>query len=46
MKGGHPEGPGQAEAVGPWKTHEFQEDQVQSAAPGLGQTLVSTQARG
>lgn len=40
----HPERPGQAQEIGPWKSHVDQQEQMQDAAPGSGQPKVSSQA--
>lgn len=42
--GCNPEGPKQAQEVGTLGSHEVQQGQVSGAAPGSGQTLLSTQA--
>jgi len=45
-EGCHPEGPGQAQEVGLYETHEVQQGQVQGPVHGSGQPPVSIQAGG
>jgi len=42
-KRSHPEGPGQAGEVGPWKPNKVQQGQVQGVALGLGKSQVFIQ---